>query len=206
MRIRNSALIGLLALLVTLAPPGCNESKPTPPTNDPGVARITLPGPGLAIRKPGEIAFRPFKASDALPAGTTIRSGEGIVAFNFLQNVQVTIGETGESEVILEGPQKEGPGTVLVLGLKKGDIWIASYADEPIVLKMPHAEVRGVQVHLHVTLKRDATGSYRAIVDMNSLNLTVRNTFGTLSPDAFCKIRVDESGPPTQMKQTRHGR
>lgn len=182
---------------------GCPSRKPAPSSRPErtGVARITLPCAGLAVRMPGEHAFRPWKEGLDLPRGATVRVEAGETAsLNFMRNVQVQLGKSEESVLILEGPVEAPPGKILLLGLKQGDLWIQSYADEPVVVEMPHATVQGRQCYFTVELRRGEDGEHAAFVKALSRNLAVSNRFGSVTLPDFGEVRVDEEGPPAVLK------
>ena len=192
-------LLFLTPLFLTAWP----DRKPAPPPRpeEKPVARITLPCTGLEIRPAGEQAFRPWTpdAPDLL-RGTTLRIGAGeTVSLNFVQNVQIQLGRSVKSKLILEGPVDTPEGRVLLLGLEQGDLWIQSYADEPVVLEMPHARVQGRQCYFTVEARRGEEGEYTARVKALSRNITVSNDFGSITLTDFREVRVDEEGPPTVL-------
>lgn len=191
--------MGLAALLSTGCP--CKENAPV--ADREVVATVQLPQQGFEVRKAGELDFEPWKDGMKLTAGATIRTrANDSVSLTFMRNIQVQLGKTDQSELILEGAAKDGQGKSYLLGLKKGDVWIQSYADEPVVLKMPHAEVRGKGVYFTAHLDRREDGAYVAEVNALSLNVFVSNAHGALQAEQFGNIRVDETEPPVFLKST----
>ena len=69
--------------------------------------------------------FEPWKDGMKLTAGATIRTrANDSVSLTFMRNIQVQLGKTDQSELILEGAARDGQGQAFLLGLKKGDVWI----------------------------------------------------------------------------------
>jgi hypothetical protein len=160
-------------------------------------------------RKSGELRFKPWDRKREIQGGTTLKTRDGIVYLNFMGSVEVQLGSTGqESELILERPVKEGPIQTYVLGLAKGEVWIHSHADCPIVLKMPHGEVRGGSgAYFRVyNLERDKEGKYRAFVQISSPNVTVTNPMGSVSLPAWGLVRVDETQGPFVLQDKKRRR
>jgi hypothetical protein len=190
---------GLAALLSAGCP--CKESTPAPDREI--VAEVEPMSQGFEVRRAGELDFEPWKDGMKLTAGMTIRTrANDSVSLLFMRNIQVQLGKTDPSELILEGALEDGQGKAYLLGLKEGDVWVQSYADEPIVLKMPHAEVRGRGVYFTVHLERREDGTYVAEVNALSLNVFVSNAHGTLQATQFGNIRADETEPPVFLKST----
>jgi hypothetical protein len=194
-----AALIVVLGAFLVFGCPGGNGKKNE---DRPAVATISMPQRGVQVRLAGELEFKPWKEGQGLPGGTTLRTGMNeIVVLLFMRNIQVQLGKTTPSELILEGAVQEGQGKAYVLGLKEGVVWVHSYADEPVVVKMPHAEVRGRGSYFTVSLKRMENGKYVADINAQSLNITVTNAFGTLEMTEFGTIRVDETEPPVVLRK-----
>jgi hypothetical protein len=180
------------------------DQAATPPKASlPPVAQISMDGGGFDLRMPGEVVFKPHTGRISLCRGSTIRSRQGLITLNFLGSVPVQLGEQGVSEVILEGPVETDRGKEIVLGLKQGDIRVNSEADYPLVLKMPHAEVRGLKSYIQVWgLKRNEYGGYRANVKSLSTNeVLVSNAHGSINLSYFGVVRVDDQSPPALLKK-----
>lgn len=194
---------GVIVLSLMGCPDGGKSSKTSGPSlsGPSGVARLSLPGVGLEIRKAGKLVFTPWAGEGTFAKGTTIRSRDRIVTLTFMGSVEVQLGT--ESELILEGLVKSKRGIGYVLGLKKGEVMINSYADYPLSCTMPHAEVRGSQgAYFRVKMERDRAGSYCAHVDvLSQTNLVVTNEFGSLPLNTWGKVRVDEKEPPVLIKK-----
>ena len=98
---------------------GTEKNKPLSARNS--VAQVNLAGSAFEVRMPGEMEFKPWKKENGpyLPRGVTVRSGEGLVTFNFLRCVQIQL--SPNSVLILQGAVEGPGGKEFLLGLKKGE-------------------------------------------------------------------------------------
>ena len=195
------AVLGLLLLLTSLIP-GCGDDQPVTPAADPApnreVARIAMDGGTFLWRPVGATRFEPWKGGHSLPRGATIRTQLGSVMLNFMNTVQVQLYE--HSELILQGDV----GKELVLGLKKGKVLIHSTADPPVVVKMPHGEVRGIRPYVEISgLERGKRGYTARVKSLVTSRIVVANIHEAIDCPPFAVVHLDEERAPRVIRQER---
>jgi len=158
---------------------------------------------GLKVRKQGELEFKLWNENEPLPRGATIRSELGTVTIDFMNSVKISL--SINSELILEGAINCDKGKELVLGLKKGEVLIHSSAGCPLVVKMPHGEVRGgTDAYFRIKdLHRSKLGYGAMVESICTRALTVANRKGVVQTKNFCKVRLNETEPPKIIPQRR---
>lgn len=196
------ALLAITALCLVACPDDGNAVKE--PDQEPAVAQIVMPSGRVTVRSPDATEFTPLGKANTVTRGTTLNCKDGIVTLNFMGCVQVQLGEkTKESELILEGACLTESGKEYVLGLTKGEVRVDSSADCPVVLKLPHGEVRGsAGAFFYLRLTRYTEGRYTAVIQaMSKDNIMVSNDFGRVTLPYWSTLRLNEDEPPTVVKE-----